>query len=263
MLFASREKFSRAEERLRELFEGIAAFNDRQPYLLAQEFDAETGEYIWQLHIRERFPLPLAVTLGEAIYNLHSGLEHLATAVGADSFPIYKNRSEYWRRDKSGKWAPKSGARKVQGAPATAQTLFEEVQPYNEGHGKHPLWLLRALSNWDKHETLHLLPIVAIGSGIQLKFSDGAILSYPDHTPIVLEKGPLEDEAVVARLPSPTGKPFDSDMQVEVAFAFDQAFSSEGPDDLAGLLLQATLAQVFGYVTEAVVAQRFAPYAEG
>ena len=262
-LVGPREKFDRAEERLRELFEGIATFHERQPYLLARHFDTEAGEYVWQLQIREPFPLPLAVTLGEAIYDLHSGLEHIATAVGADGFPIHKNRSKYWRRDRSGEWASTSGARKVQGSPTRAQTLFEELQPYEEGHERHPLWRLRALSNWDKHQTLHLLPVVAIGSGIQLELGDGRILSHPDKNPVILEKGPLKDEAVAARLPTTTGQPFGSDVQVQVAFLFDEAFSSEGPDDLAGLLLQATLVEVLDYVTNDVMAQRFVPYFKG
>src|SRR5581483_862620 len=111
--------------------------------------------------------LELSLLVGDILHNLRSGLDHLALAlaeayiggrampkVEADSqFPIYSTKS-LWRNGR---------ARRVGCARPRAQARLQRMQPWRRGDmwQSHPLWVLRELSDYDKHRRLPLVGFYA------------------------------------------------------------------------------------------------------
>ena len=140
------------------------------------EVDAETGIAVVSVEIREQVPDSWGPILGDVLHNFRSSLDHLAYALTVASvgsplapelerqteFPIFSTESGF---EQSGRLA-------IRGMSAEAQAVIEELQPYRRGDdwALDPLWLLRQLSNIDKHRratltSLHLEPMMEVRSG--------------------------------------------------------------------------------------------------
>ncbi len=86
-----------------------AAHRESGAYRLRRYFDRQGSELIWTLENDPPLPLKCSVHIGDALYNLHSALDHLMwrlaeRAAAPDppeqvvTFPIFKNRSRFWRK---------------------------------------------------------------------------------------------------------------------------------------------------------------------
>lgn len=145
-------KIGRAYKHIKE-FDALVVAHCTQPDLFTAtgRDDVQNGWHV----VRVEYALQdgdIALSLGDFVYNLRSGLDQLAwqlcLAGGGDPgretmFPIYA---------KDDPTSESSFLKRVKGMTAAAITILRELQPYNGANfRRHPLWQLNELGNLDKH----------------------------------------------------------------------------------------------------------------
>lgn len=157
-----RAKLDRAEEHLNVLDHLIAAYFADNPYRILGE-EETIGDY-WHFSVYlqvDRFP-PEEVwgpIIGDAVHNLRSALDHLAWQLAVPAarantprrieFPIFLDDPANNRE------VHRLLTKKINCLRPESHALVYGAQPYKTGDSYHPLWLLNALWNTDKHRTLH------------------------------------------------------------------------------------------------------------
>lgn len=157
-----RAKLNRAEEHLNVLDGLIGSYFAEEPYRIAFEewTEGDYWNYAVYLHVAAFPPDEIwGPIIGDAVHNLRSALDHLAWNLATD-----QARAETPRRiefpiilDDPDKDAEARGKlKRLLGClrPET-HAVIDGSQPYKTGDSHHPLWLLQALWNTDKHRTLH------------------------------------------------------------------------------------------------------------
>jgi hypothetical protein len=159
-----------AREHISQLRALNAEFQATKPYQVIGEYDSSSGWFTVQL---KASPVPnrVGLLIGDILHNLRSTLDHLlwqltiANGHVPDTFPL----------PKKSKWAdlqfpmvdsPQAYAnvanRRLWGISQQSRDRIERFQPYNmvpNPGDVSVLWMLRELSNVDKHR----LPNVAVG----------------------------------------------------------------------------------------------------
>src|SRR5688572_12484690 len=86
-------KIDRAEEHLKELEHAVGRYCDRHPYKAVERMEGNQQGSVWRLRFTEQPDPWLTVIAGDFLYNVRSGLDHLAAALVPeqdwDYFPIY------------------------------------------------------------------------------------------------------------------------------------------------------------------------------
>jgi hypothetical protein len=146
----------RAEEHRKALQDKLTTFFERKPHFVIAEIDEETPEYLdftLRTRVKEETDPYWSVILGDFLHGLRSTLDHLVYALAAlnrkrprgTQFPIFLDYCEFQVK----------GLPYLGGVHEAARTIIEELQPYQVPEPKdHPLALLAALSNADKHRLL-------------------------------------------------------------------------------------------------------------
>jgi hypothetical protein len=181
----------------------VLAWGNPNPHRFVTEVDPDSnaGFQRYRHVVRIERPLPsgdLSVILGDCVHNYRCVLDHLIwdlsvrhsrgqpvrpTSIG---FPISGDATKYTRQ----------GLHAV--APAVAAEV-ERLQPYHSGQNtrSHPLWMLRELSNIDKHRSIHIVNhharTVHVSVTPQIRGTQIDIAG----------PGPLYDGAVIARISIP------------------------------------------------------------
>jgi hypothetical protein len=161
-------KFDRADGHLSQLYDSIKTFLDAHPYRVVPDFDDVGRKAVLRLAIDQAPPaLDWAVLLGDALFNLRSGLDHLVWKLGGDppphagtsEFPIFADKTAFRTGKTTDGKTVRSGTTKLQDVPAWPAAIIEDVQPYHRGDQArwHPLQTLGALHNADKHRLLHIV----------------------------------------------------------------------------------------------------------
>src|SRR5207248_1277573 len=95
--------------------------------------------------------------MGDALQNMRASLDHLALALaeanlGERSPPEVEEESQFPIYTDPGRWR-RGHARRVGSVSDDARAIIEGLQPYQRGDDwkSHPLWVLRQLSDFDKH----------------------------------------------------------------------------------------------------------------
>ena len=240
-----------------ELLNGeISRFLDAEPYgAEVREFDSESQSFIIRSVVKTELPRGWPLVIGDCVHNLRSALDHLAWQLATDratglapkgtEFPVFLERDKYKKLDRSGRPAPGSGAFKVRGMSAAAQAAIEGLQPYNRSDGVpelHPLWLLQALSNEDKHRVLSVVGTIMeeseitfrqppVDADLEMSFDYGV---------------PLEPETRIGQLRFQPRGP-QATVNFEVEGTFFVAFGKEGAG--RGLRVPDTLADIANFIT--------------
>lgn len=140
------------------------------PYRVYSELDAEGRNKLIKVEILRDPPAELGLIIGDCLHNLRSALDNLAydlarshrgvplsKSVARESqFPIFKDCDQFLDK----------GMDQIRGIAPVCKTIIKGLQPYYRGEkfAYHRLWMLRELSNSDKHRVLHptlLLPQAA------------------------------------------------------------------------------------------------------
>ncbi len=77
-LLGVRVKVDRAKKHLADLDTEIREYHARNPYAIIPEIEAETGDEVHRLLIREAIPAHWGAILGDVVHNLRSSLDLLA-----------------------------------------------------------------------------------------------------------------------------------------------------------------------------------------
>ncbi len=155
-------KLQRAGEHLERLEADARTFLEREPYRVAVDYDAKIDHHVGKARIIEEPPLTLSVTVGEFAYECISALNHAVWQLAARKrgrhkveaikrqveLPVALSRQRFLEK-------PVIKHRHVSKA---AITVLDELQPYHRWRGfegaRHPLWLLKEMSDSDKHRVL-------------------------------------------------------------------------------------------------------------
>jgi len=149
-------KLARAYEHLEALDREVAAWFETEPYEIVGEFDSQTSEYVFSIHIKAEPPDRLGLILGDFTQNLRAALDHLVWQLAILNgerpnsdvrFPIYRTASEV-----HGDVEKRLGRLKTDHRAA-----IERLQPHHAGDRveDHGLLILAWLSNTDKHRVVH------------------------------------------------------------------------------------------------------------
>ena len=166
-------KLCRAEEHMNVLEGELQAFLTPDSYRIERAFrrddKSESGMISGSLVRRVFFselPLPRWGTLvGDILVNLRAALDHAVYAIAysgnPDSFINYR-RTEFLICDSERAFRQKKRSA-LRGLPRAAVAVVQQSQPYvgTDDVTNHPLWVLRELSNLDKHRFIPLTTWIA------------------------------------------------------------------------------------------------------
>jgi hypothetical protein len=140
--------------------------------------------------------------VGDFLHNVHGAIDNLAWALAQreaappsrTQFPIFRSKRE---------WIGNAGPH-VEGMSVRAQTVIRSLQPYRAGEfaDDHPLWLLKQLSNWDKHRSLNV-----VGAGVGTVAGGGGWEGDSNRPEIVIAPGVVVHGAVLATITPPVPTP--------------------------------------------------------
>ena len=163
-------KIDRAEKHLVDAETAIADYCARHPYAVRKRMEGQKQKVRWRLQFTEQPHDDIALMLADFLYNMRSGLDHLAAAL----VPAKKRRSVAYPIFWKGVWEPSIKGENQQRYKdrerwnsytremhPDAVALIKVNQPddlgANESNG-HPLAVLNRLRNADAHAKL---PVVA------------------------------------------------------------------------------------------------------
>lgn len=163
--------------------------------LIISELDENIGKKVFRLR-NIAIPIDLSLRIGDVLSNLRSTLDYLVwqlvlangcTPDRRNEFPFYGDRKSF-NEGRLGK---------LRGVCPTAQTIIEQLQPYNRGNWY--LFALNTLRNEDAHRYLMLTIFRQTGGiyrGDDLSVADALEFSS------FCFNGALEDDTVLMQLPS-------------------------------------------------------------
>lgn len=146
-------KTERADKHIEDVEIAVRDFLATKPYSFGAKGDNRTGKCTFYVTRVADVPLPLIGTVGDALHNLRSALDHLAYQLviangekprKLTSFPICKTVERYQT----------TGLRQIEGMRQNAKDAIEAVQPYRGADPADTLWCLHQLDIVDKHRVL-------------------------------------------------------------------------------------------------------------
>ncbi|HET9677100.1 MAG TPA: hypothetical protein VFP21_06315 [Solirubrobacterales bacterium] len=216
-------KLKRCLEHLGVLQAATQIYAESNAFAIALERDAETGDHIVKIKVRDQPSPDIGLILADCIHNLRQALDHAAYSMAVlisgsnpppneltAGFPIHNSRGAF-----KGKIGGKVGS--IDQIPRALLNALNDLQPYSGRVGKE-LAVLRDLDDRAKHRKLP----VCIGT-VQVKGAgvEGGIVTS-------LASGPLEvGEAEIARLDAAT----ETDVYVSVrgSFKIVAMFAEDSP----------------------------------
>lgn len=155
------EKFNRSKEQFDGLLDEMDEFfnQEPQPHFSRGYFDTEAWEWVERFQIREEPPLRFGVILGDCVHNLRSALDHLACQVTMLEGGTMDDcaRTQFPIIDESETKFEAMADRQIPLLSKKHRALVKRAQPYRAGDEawRHPLAVLRELSNADKHRLIN------------------------------------------------------------------------------------------------------------
>lgn len=213
-------KLAWARKHLDALDATMEAFLQSDACYATVEHDMKSGYCRARIRFAQELPTDWSLAVGDIVHNLRSALDaliyslavkHLGRApTGREviqiQFPVVDERKDW----------PGECGRRLAHVHADVRAAVERLQPYHRKNRrfKHPLAVLRDLSNVDKHRHLHLTRAVASKS--RLNISGNGV--FPG---VVIEgyTGPLEDGTQIARWRMLPGASFDVEVKAEAELA--------------------------------------------
>lgn len=167
---SARAKLVRAEEHRKTIEPEIKRFVESQPITLRSKHNladsAETIRFAYSASSVAPIPARWAVVAGDAIQNIRAALDHAIWAIvvketGVQFAESNAPKIDFPITDEPSRFPKK---RLVQiGIPPPLIAVIERAQPYVRNRSAprdDVLWLLRTLSNVDKHRLLHVVAMV-------------------------------------------------------------------------------------------------------
>jgi hypothetical protein len=171
--------------------------------------DPNTRERLYGIEVLEDPPVgEWGILIGEILYNLRSGLDHLAYALSAahtpgktpprgTEFPIFRDEDRFDDVKSGGRY-------KIRGMSWEMQCALRDLQPFNTGNPPEAqsLWLLQHMSNVDKHRTLHLAVFGAPGIAFTVDPDVEIVPVWSEDGSVIAKAVPLTAQAEVKNDPT-------------------------------------------------------------
>lgn len=184
---SARLKVERAVRHVNELQAVIATFLKTDFHRVWIDVDPQTGEHIVRYETAPA-PQPVPLIIGDAIHNLHTTLDHIASDI-AERAGLNSNRVHFPKHETRDALEKSREFREiVQAAPNLSAVILDEIRPYKAGN--YPLWALGKLDNVDKHKLL--IPTVAITKLTGLSAIDSNYNFLSDVTVIIDAGGRMD-----------------------------------------------------------------------
>ena len=249
--YAMAYKLTRAGQHLKTLHRIVKRFLNSNANSIINDAESAPGYLVVKVVSRRSPPRSLSGLIGEILYHQRASLDYMACdlarynkqPVDDTEFPIFKERDRF-RNPVSGNLMPAVKKRMGRLRP-DHQAVIEDEQPFQGRHGQpedDPLWLLYGLSNFDRHQFLHLTSIITNASFHSFTPAE----TSTRFEQVSVSYGAFESQAEVARFRILGSSEFDVHVQSDVRF--DVAFSDEGPG--AGRPVIKTLADIHIRVVE-------------
>lgn len=257
-------KVERAYEHLNAFQAEASAWIDTKPYGIVDEQDPEPppqpvgkGCQPRRFRINRVTPVPeqLSLILGDCLFNLRSGLDHLAlalarshtpgmsqTQIGQSEFPIFSNARKY----------ADQATKKIACVHPAASAIIEAFQPYHRGHG-YPLSQLHELNRIDKHRALTVcaaLPMVNGTRGVGIPADD--MIDVGREYFLTYGQFDYELDAIWVRWGACPRLP-NQEVRVNPIAPIELAFDKGGPSPLEPVI--PTLQALCQFVRDPVIAQ--------
>ncbi len=224
-------KLERADDHLKALIEEVRWWVQSNAYRIGEEVDPETSLTTVYVEPVSDPPLKLSILMGDALHNMRGCLDHLALALAeanlgerppakveeGSQFPIYSD---------SGRWG-EGRMRRVGSVSAEARTIIERLQPYKAGEQweSHPLWILRQLSDFDKHRRLPIVGTYAMLGPSQIAGPN----AYIEYLQLHASAGPLERKTPLVTWGGIRDPTTGAEVKMHYSVAMHIAFSEADP----------------------------------
>lgn len=246
-------RLERALQHLQSLEAEVQRWLGTNPYSLFHEFDTEGGENVIRVYFYGIVPPQFGLIVSDCIHNLRSALDNLIYDLAVaylDISPLPEDRARLLEFPIFGKRAMTEGEcrKKIGCIHPDAQAFIKELQPYQRGDNctSDPLWVLRNLSNIDKHRVVYTT-LFARSSGA---FGPGDAHTNVYDVAFHSEAPGVERTAEIVRY---RARPYEPSTKVHVqyGFSFDIAFGQGSP--IYGELVLPTLTNLRNYLVNTVV----------
>jgi hypothetical protein len=250
-------KFARAQHHLQTLAHEVEWWVASEPYRIGEEVDPQTSFTTVYVEPFGNPPLELSLLVGDIVQNFRSGLDHLALAlaeayIGGRAMPRVEEDSQFPIYSTKKRWR-KGRAMRIGCAHPRAKAKMQRLQPWRrwDEWERHPLWILRELSDFDKHRRLPQVGIYAyLGQTI---VGQGGQFVYIGHLEIHGRGGHLESKTPLLTwggIHDPTGQ---TEVNVEYQIALQVAFADAAPRLVVGRNVLDCLDEIRNYVAGEVV----------
>ena len=160
-------KLRRAEQRIRELADGMDKLCEGIHKNIVREVREDVDKQTWVFQgPTPHTPVEWSVTIGEILYNLRSGLDHLVWQLVIDNGQTPGRHNEFPITEDEQRWQQEK-VRALKGVGQMHQAMIGHLQPFTGGINlPFDVSMLRAiheLSNVEKHRHLILTVMASIG----------------------------------------------------------------------------------------------------
>jgi hypothetical protein len=244
-------KLDRAKTHIDALEDSIKGWLQTDAYTIAEEREAETGDYVFRAKITQPLDEDWSLLIGDAVHNLRSALDHIAYRLAHDGYeaqnpggtiPIGHQRRIMFpvvafsndERLSVEDFYTKVIVGQLRYVPSAAAACIEALQPYKRSAadpGADPLWVVNDLDVIDKHRKLHTTAIAHPLRGIQATVGDRV-------KGIWINPWPVEHDAVVMRwnVESASGKTVKPQARLAREIALKEGPPTATKTDVIGLL---------------------------
>jgi hypothetical protein len=257
------EKLAWSSQHLHALDLEIKNFLERNKFTARGEQRDRTREFDIIVNETPRLPSHWSLMAGDAIHNMRSALDHLVWVLSLShltppdpsswaarqiQYPITTSPDDYWGKPaRPGKRA-KLGARaqRLRFVPDEARTLIDKTQPHRGGDDAHdhPLAVIAAYSNEDKHKKLVASAVLATAVEFRIGFRAAPVTGQPRITPFQFTQSEewLRTDANLGVLIFSEGTTCEhGEVIVQPTFTGDVAFGIEGQPLLSVVALEKVL----------------------
>ncbi len=201
-------KLDRAQKHLVDLQSVLTEFARQRPYTVRLVREGKKQRPIWRLHRRRHPDISTSLIAGDFVYNVHSGLDHLAVRLVPSerrtkvSFPIYFEG--VWEPSIPGENPERAKARgrwqsTVKKMHPDAIAILKGLQPDDDSDQNtqsiNSLLVLRRLSNTDSHKHLPVMSFGMDQAVVHWNMSNGA-------SGTMGPSGTIQHDAVIEGIPN-------------------------------------------------------------
>jgi hypothetical protein len=188
----SKLKLDRAKKHIIELNNDIINYVKSKPYRVVIESDPKSPNHLWTLRVRHEVPCHFSAIIGDAIHNMRSALDLLASDLVRANNGNVKNVYFPFAND-ANSLEDAIEIRKIARAGEDVVNIIRSLKPYKGGNDR--LRAIHDLDITDKHKALiPSLHHVGIKNFAMSNHTGGSLI-------INLRCGPIKDGMVLMSLP--------------------------------------------------------------